>query len=167
MGDHYVNCWFFVNLIYHLSTRATTTLGARSKYPCPVCLVPSGRLWELSGIVYPRRTRGGVKRLIVKANLAPSAKAEKKLLNRQSVCNIPVSGFSRRPTIIRPNCAQNTFLDYFGYYTSIYEAISADPLHQIELGVFGKHIWLWVINKSDVAGYLLKGELDILDERFV
>lgn len=107
-----------------------------------------------------------MKQLIVKANLASSAKAEKKLLNRQSIRNIPVSSISRLPTIVQPNGVQNTFLDYFGYYTSIYEAISADPLHQIELGVFGKHIWLWVISKGDVAGYLLKGELDMLDDRF-
>jgi len=56
-------------------------------------------------------------------------------------------------------------LNYFSYFTSIYEAISADPLHQIELGVFGKHFFLWIISKGD-PGYLSKGELDILDDKY-
>ena len=56
-------------------------------------------------------------------------------------------------------------LNYFSYYTSIYAAISADLLHQIELGVHGKHIWPWLISKGGVPGYLLKGELDVLDDR--
>jgi hypothetical protein len=61
--------------------------------------------------------------------------------------------------------SQNTFLNYFGQFTSIYEAISADLLHQIELGVFGKHFWLWVISKGD-PGYLSDEELDALDDRY-
>jgi hypothetical protein len=55
-------------------------------------------------------------------------------------------------------------LNYFGHFTSIYEAISADPLHQIELGVFGKHFWLWIISKGDNPGYLSNKELDMLDD---
>jgi hypothetical protein len=58
-------------------------------------------------------------------------------------------------------------LNYFGYFTSIYEAISADPLHQIELGVFGKHFWLWIISKGDNPGYLDNKELDVLDDKYV
>ena len=44
----------------------------------------------------------------------------------------------------------------------LYEMFCADPLHQIEQGVWGKHLWLWV-----KTHYLLKGELDELDERLV
>jgi len=57
-------------------------------------------------------------------------------------------------------------LNYFSYFTSIYEAISADPLHQIELGVFGKHFFLWIISKGDNPGYLSKKELDVLDDKY-
>jgi len=57
-------------------------------------------------------------------------------------------------------------LNYFSYFTSIYEAISADPLHQIELGVFGKHFWLWIIGKGD-PGYLGNEWLDMLDDKYV
>lgn len=58
------------------------------------------------------------------------------------------------------------FLDYFSQFTPIYEAISADLLHQIELGVHGKHLWPWIISKSD-PGYLGSEELDALDDKYV
>jgi hypothetical protein len=56
-------------------------------------------------------------------------------------------------------------LTYFSHLASIYEAISADLLHQIELGVHGKHIWPWLISKGDIPGYLIKEELDVLDNK--
>ena len=62
---------------------------------------------------------------------------------------------------------QNTFLTYFSDYTSIYKAISADLLHQIELGVHGKHFWPWIISKGDNPGYLSGEELDQLDDKYV
>ena len=58
-------------------------------------------------------------------------------------------------------------MNYFSQFTSIYEAISADPLHQIELGVFGKHFWLWIISKGDNPGYLGNKGLDVLDDKYV
>ena len=57
-------------------------------------------------------------------------------------------------------------MNYFSYFTSIYEAISADLLHQIELGVFGKHFWPWIISKGDNPGYLGQKELDMLDDKY-
>ena len=50
---------------------------------------------------------------------------------------------------------------------SIYEAISADLLHQIELGVHGKHFWPWIINKGNNPGYLSSKELDVLDDKYI
>jgi hypothetical protein len=44
---------------------------------------------------------------------------------------------------------------------SLYEMFCANPLHQTELGVWGRHFWLWF-----KANYLLKGELDELDAWF-
>jgi hypothetical protein len=56
-------------------------------------------------------------------------------------------------------------LNYFSYFTSIYEAVSADLLHQIELGVHGRHIWPWIISKGDNPGYLTGEQLDMLDDK--
>ena len=72
------------------STRATTIQGVRSKYPCPICLVPNDRLWDLSEVIYPRRTRGGALRLVAKANAAQSKKAAKEILGGQSIRNVLV-----------------------------------------------------------------------------
>ena len=72
------------------STRAVTILGARSKYPCPVCLIPSDELWDLSGGTYPRRTRDGALQLISDASEAPTKKAAKEILATQSIRNVPV-----------------------------------------------------------------------------
>jgi len=73
-----------------MSTRATMILGARSTYPCPICLVPNDKLWDLSVVIYPRRTREGALRLILRADEAPSKKAAKEILGAQSIRNVPV-----------------------------------------------------------------------------
>ena len=59
-------------------------------YPCPICLVPSNFLWDLSQVAYPKRTRAGARRLIIEANAALSKKAAKEILNLQSIRNVPV-----------------------------------------------------------------------------
>ena len=73
-----------------VSTRATTILGARSAYPCPICLVPNSKLWDLSEVIYPRRTRDGALRLIAKADGAPSKKAAREFLSGQSIRSVAV-----------------------------------------------------------------------------
>ena len=59
------------------------------------------------------------------------------------------------------------FLTYFSNFTSIYKAISADLLHQIELRVHGKHFWPWIIDKGNNPGYLSGKQLDELDDKYV
>ena len=73
-----------------MSTRAATILGVRSMYPCAICLVPNDKLWDLTEVIYPRRTRAGALRLIHRADAAPSKKAAKKILGAQSIRNVPV-----------------------------------------------------------------------------
>lgn len=85
------NVWSLVDVDHYASTRATTILGARSMYPCPICLIPSDQLWDLSEVMYPRRTWAGVRRLILDANGASSKKAAKEILGLQSVRNVSVS----------------------------------------------------------------------------
>lgn len=42
----------------------------------------------------------------------------------------------------------------------MYKMFCANPLYQIEQGVWGKHFWLWF-----KAHYLSRSELDTLNER--
>ena len=39
---------------------------------------------------------------------------------------------------------QNTFLNSFSAYISIFQAFILDPLHAIEQGEHGKHLWPWL-----------------------
>jgi len=75
------------------STRAVSILGVRSMYPCPICLVPSDKLWDLLGETHTRRTRDEAVQLIAKADAAPTKKAAKDILGAQSIRNVPVGGF--------------------------------------------------------------------------
>lgn len=44
----------------------------------------------------------------------------------------------------------------------IYQSFSADPLHQIEQGIWGRHFWQWL-----KGVYLSASELRKLDEMYV
>ena len=55
---------------------------------------------------------------------------------------------------------QNAFTIIFGVFWSIFEALTSDPLHEIEQGEYGKHIWPWIISTL----VLLRHMLDDLDE---
>jgi hypothetical protein len=39
---------------------------------------------------------------------------------------------------------QNTFLNFFSEYISIFQAFGLDPLHAIEQGEYGRHLWPWL-----------------------
>ncbi|KAG8742492.1 hypothetical protein FRC10_001388 [Ceratobasidium sp. 414] len=54
----------------------------------------------------------------------------------------------------------NVFHDIIPRFFSVYLAVSADPLHQIEQGIFGKHIWPWIRNG------LSKKQATVLDAWF-
>ena len=55
---------------------------------------------------------------------------------------------------------QNVLLMYFSNYIDIYQMFPAEPLHQIEQGIYGRHIWPWI-----KANYLTTHELAILDQK--
>ena len=44
----------------------------------------------------------------------------------------------------------------------VYQSFCADPLHQIEQGIWGKHLWCWIKNT-----YLSSSELGKLDDMYV
>lgn len=57
---------------------------------------------------------------------------------------------------------QNVLLTYFSDHIELYQMFPAEPLHQIEQGVGGKHIWPWIKTK-----YLTAHELAVLDQKWV
>ncbi|KAG9074450.1 hypothetical protein FRC06_010682, partial [Ceratobasidium sp. 370] len=62
-----------------------------------------------------------------RANQALTANKRDEILHEQSLRNI-----------------WSAFLDIIPPIHSIYNAVIADPLHQIEQGIWGKHLWAWI-----------------------
>ncbi|KAG9094666.1 hypothetical protein FS749_012061 [Ceratobasidium sp. UAMH 11750] len=121
--------------------RMVCILGHNSGFPCPICLVPrleQSKLME----VWPTRTVSGSEDVLDRANQAPTISKRNEILHEQSLRNI-----------------RSAFLDLIPPIHSIYDAIIADPLHQIEQGVWGKHLWPWIKNQ------LPDSSKQILDDR--
>jgi hypothetical protein len=51
---------------------------------------------------------------------------------------------------------------YFSNYIDLYQMFPAEPLHQVEQGIHGKHMWPWIKNN-----YLTAYELAVLDQKCI
>ncbi|KAG8710535.1 hypothetical protein FRC08_017044 [Ceratobasidium sp. 394] len=126
--------YFFVAVIaiisadYEELAKIVTILGSLSGFPCPICLVPRELQGDLTG-EWPLRTREGTLEVLRRASKAKTATSHGLIWQEQSL----------RKT-------QNSFLKLMGWGFSVFQAVAADPLHQIELGVFGNHMWLWLLD---------------------
>ncbi|CAE6460610.1 unnamed protein product, partial [Rhizoctonia solani] len=101
-------------------------LGHRSGFPCPICLVPQKQQSKLTQ-AWPLRTVQDTEAIMSQAEDAESPAEAPEILREQSHRSVR----SISPDIIPP-------------IHSIYGAIIADPLHQIEQGIWGKHLWPWI-----------------------
>ncbi|KAI0315267.1 hypothetical protein OF83DRAFT_1173981 [Amylostereum chailletii] len=111
---------------YEEMVRAVLILGANSKFPCPICLVPRDALAILTG-TWPKRTLEGTKALLGEARGLTTKKVAKAKLQEQSIRD-----------------AESAFFKVMNPISSIYDTFICDPLHQIEQGSFGKHIFPWI-----------------------
>ncbi|KAG9095467.1 hypothetical protein FRC06_009776 [Ceratobasidium sp. 370] len=142
--------YFFLGVIavisadYEELAKIAAILGALSGFPCPICLVPRALQGDLTGI-WPLRTHQGTSDVLRRARKVKTIKFQKLILGEQSL---------RKTT--------NAFIKSMGSHFSIYQAVAADPLHQIELGVFGHHMWPWVLDHQ----LSNQGRAE-LDERFM
>ncbi|KAG8700989.1 hypothetical protein FRC09_005626 [Ceratobasidium sp. 395] len=140
-GDGVVRLLFLVlgaiSADYEELMKLLALLGAKSGFPCPLCLVPREQQGDLSGRKWPLRTYEGTMNVHEQAAKARTATAAQEIRREQSL----------RKTQAWPY--------------SIYSAIAAaDPLHQIEQGVFGKHLW------PKLIAMLGQRNCGILDQRF-
>ncbi|KAG8749793.1 hypothetical protein FRC12_013224 [Ceratobasidium sp. 428] len=126
---------FFLGVIavisadYEELAKITAILGALSKFPCPICLVPRAQQGDLVGS-WPLQTHQSTLDVLKRARKVKTLKLQKLIRDEQSLRNIT-----------------NAFIKSSGSQFSIYQAIGADPLHQIELGVFGSHMWPWLLDQ--------------------
>lgn len=70
--------------------RIITIFGAKSKFPCPICLIPKEHLHELAHIHWPERTKDSTKEVLERASRQQWDKDRKVILKEQSIRNIPV-----------------------------------------------------------------------------
>ena len=122
-------------------------LGPKGKFPCPICLVPKHEQLDL-GRSWPQRTPESTSALYNKASHQKTKKKIKNVLDTQSLRGITVStAFANAVVITRTYglVLQNTFLKFFSAFLSIFLAFILDPLHAIEQGEHGRHLWPWLV----------------------
>ncbi|KAG9093136.1 hypothetical protein FS749_015009 [Ceratobasidium sp. UAMH 11750] len=141
--------YFFIGVIavicvdYEEMARIAAILGSLSGFLCPICLVPRALQSDLTG-QWPLRTHEGTRAILHRADKAKTATLRKVIRREQSL----------RKTL-------SSFIPLMGRNFSLFQAFSADPLHQIELGVFGKHLWPWLLKHI-----MTEDQQAELDERF-
>ncbi|KAG8714224.1 hypothetical protein FRC08_012222 [Ceratobasidium sp. 394] len=113
------------------------TIGAISVDYKELC-----RIHNLLG-TWPLRTVEESQELVASAREAKTQKRRDEILREQSL-----------------RAVDNIFYDIIPRFFSVYSAVTADPLHQIEQGIFGKHIWPWI------RSGLSKKQAAALDARF-
>ncbi|KAG8696436.1 hypothetical protein FRC08_007148 [Ceratobasidium sp. 394] len=131
-----------ISVDYKELCRIVCILGSKSGFPCPVCLVPHCEQHNLLG-TWPLRTVEASRELVARAMEAKTQKQRDKILREQSL-----------------RAVDNIFYNIIPRFFSVYLAVTADPLHQIEQGIFGKHIWPWIRDG------LSKKHATVLDARF-
>lgn len=91
-------CVLYISVIFASANilifriRMSTILGAKSGYPCPICLVPRDQQHVL-GNVWPLRTPEGTNSLVSLASAQGRKKDKTRLLKQQSLRPIEVSEF--------------------------------------------------------------------------
>jgi hypothetical protein len=122
-------------------------LGSNGNFPCPICLIPKDKQSKLGGS-WPRRTSESASALCDHASQQKTKKGSKNVLKTESLRGIVVSTPSIDAAVITNTDAlvlQNTFLIFFSAFISIFQAFVLDPLHAIEQGEHGRHLWPWLV----------------------
>ena len=75
--------------------------GTQSEFKCPICLVPTSQLWDLSNITYPEQSRNKTLILIATANEQKSATTARSKLVTQSIRGISASSVAIAALVLR------------------------------------------------------------------
>jgi len=136
--------------------------GARSGYPCLICLVPKKEQFDL-GSSWPLHTKEVTDALVAGASHQGTKKGCKIVLATKSLRLLLICGFSCIcPYELFLKILQNTFLCFFATWFTIFSTFVLDPLHALEQGEFGKHIWPWLLESLPNSSLV---EIDIWSAR--
>jgi hypothetical protein len=138
-------------------------VGPKGHYPCPICLVPKHEQPNVSHS-WPQRTLESTFALYNEASHQKTKQASKDILHTQSLRQIDVSTAFVDAIVIASTykcISQNTFLIFFAAFFSLFQAFVLDPLHAIEQGEHGRHLWPWLVKS------LLQSSLEEIDSWYV
>jgi hypothetical protein len=109
-----------------------------------MCLVPKDKQPYL-GHTWPARTKEGTDALLIQAAKQKTKQARKNTLATQLLRFLYVRVFDHHLIMLSLNLIQNIFLAMFSMWFAIFKAFIFDPLHALEQGEFGKHLWPWLL----------------------
>ncbi|KEP45810.1 hypothetical protein V565_239550 [Rhizoctonia solani 123E] len=150
---------------YEELMKILSLLGHQSGFPCPICLVPRDEQGDLSGTSWEPRTYEGTREVLNRASLAKKPAEAKAIRQEQSLRQTEVcltAAIIHHYWEINQAKPKSSLLILMGSEYSVYDAVAiVDPLHQLELGVFGRHMWPKLIS------LLNRKQCATLDQRFV
>ena len=137
--------------------------GAKSKFPCPVCLVPAEGM--CTGALGTLRTAETMKQVYHEAEEMETEEREK-LLKSHGLRYVMVCWMSfHYPSTHTISCVwQNVFWGL--KHSDPYRALSFDRLHAFHLGLFKGHIWGALKEEITAAGRLVIKKVDNLYGQF-
>ncbi|PCH36191.1 hypothetical protein WOLCODRAFT_86299, partial [Wolfiporia cocos MD-104 SS10] len=116
--------WIFILILsadYEEQCFMALIRGANGLCPCPICLVPSSQLADVS-VEHPLRTSVDSAKLLKTAKALPTKAEQEAVLKKYGLRSI-----------------QNSFWKIAN--TDVHKALSFDRLHAYHLGLFGDHLW--------------------------
>ena len=135
--------------------------GTRSKFPCPVCLVPAEGM--CTGTLGTLRTTESMKQVYHEAEEMETTEREDLLksygLRYVVVCQV-LSCYLSTHTISHIHIWQNVFWGL--KHSDPYRALSFDRLHAFHLGLFKGHIWEALKQEIKAAGRAVIKKVDDL-----
>ncbi|KAF8804429.1 hypothetical protein BYT27DRAFT_7106963 [Phlegmacium glaucopus] len=116
--------------------------AASANHPCPKCLVAQTDLHKISGN-FELRTPQSMRAVLTQASKAKTKGAKEKILKDNGMHNI-----------------EHFLWDF--RFSDPYRAYSYDTLHSDDLGKWGKHLWVLLLNVLEEIGAKGKAFYDIL-----
>ena len=129
--------------------------GTKSKFPCPICLVPDTQMSD--GSTHPLRTSEDMQKVYEEADAMPSGECEEHL-KMHGLRYVKVWKSVRLWCFTEFYTTQSVFWNLGN--SDPYRALSFDRLHTNNLGMFGDHLWKTIKQIVKVEGRLALGILE-------
>jgi hypothetical protein len=117
--------------------------AARATHPCPKCLVSHSELHEIFGN-FELRTPDNMRAALQKVASAKTKADRQRILVKYGLHDIPVRLLHLKSRSALIHNVQHFLWDF--RFSDPYKAISYDTLHSDDLGKWGKHLWVLLLD---------------------